>query len=45
MQGWKPPNVFGPMAGFKPSEDSWVSDYSLRNAPEIQWDYLDNLKT
>jgi hypothetical protein len=30
--------------GFEPSEDSWVSDYSLRNAPEIRREYLDNLK-
>jgi hypothetical protein len=30
--------------GFEPSEDSWVSDYSLRNAPEIRREYLRNLK-
>jgi hypothetical protein len=30
--------------GFDPSEDSWVSDYSLRNAPEIRREYLDGLK-
>lgn len=30
--------------GFEPSEDSWVSDYSLRNAPEIRREYLDSLK-
>jgi hypothetical protein len=30
--------------GYEPSEDSWVSDYSLRNAPEILRDYLENLK-
>jgi hypothetical protein len=30
--------------GFDPSEDSWVSDYSLRNGPEICRDYLNQLK-
>jgi hypothetical protein len=30
--------------GFEPSEDSWVSDYSLRNAPEIRREYLNKLK-
>ena len=26
--------------GYEPSEDSWVSEYELRNAPELKQEYL-----
>jgi hypothetical protein len=26
--------------GFDPSEDSWISEYNLRNAPELRCEYL-----
>lgn len=26
--------------GYEPTEDSWVSEYALRNAPELKREYL-----